>query len=76
MAETIVLRLLAKHFRKYIKDFHEDQFKLSLSKGTAELKNLQLRESSLEDLLLLPSGVGITSAACSNLLVKVGRYMH
>jgi len=66
-----VLRLLAKHFRKYIKEFREDQFKLSLSKGTAELKDLQLREDSLEDLLLLPSGVGITSAACSNLLVKI-----
>lgn len=38
--ETIVTKVLAKHFKKFIKGFKPDQFTVSLSKGQAQLNDI------------------------------------
>jgi len=73
--ETIVTSVLAKYFRLFIKDFKNDQFKLSLLKGSAHLSNLRLNEAFIQEMMMIPTNLEVQSASCNELTVSVA-YRH
>eukprot|EP01133_Synstelium_polycarpum_P004013 gene4013-4648_t len=69
--EAIVLKVLKKYLKLFIKNFKSDNFSLSLLKGEGQLVDLDLNENVIQELLLLPPQLRVISATCDTLVAKV-----
>ncbi|EGG20705.1 hypothetical protein DFA_00566 [Cavenderia fasciculata] len=69
--EAIVLKVLKKYLKLFIKNFTADNFSLSLLKGEGQLVDLELNENVLQELLLIPAQLRVTQASCDVLTAKV-----
>ena len=58
------------HFR-FAKNLSHDQIHLSALKGEGELKNLELNEEVLTELLELPSWLRLSGATCNRVAVRI-----
>ena len=58
------------HFR-FAKNLSHDQIHLSTLKGEGELKNLELNEEVLTELLELPSWLRLSGATCNRVSVRI-----
>ena len=58
------------HFR-FAKNLSHDQIQLSTLKGEGELKNLELNEEVLTELLELPSWLRLSRATCNRVAVRI-----
>ena len=56
---------------RYLKNVTPNQINISTLKGEGEMKNIQLDENVLMDLLELPTWLKITNAKCNKANVKV-----
>ncbi|GAM26277.1 hypothetical protein SAMD00019534_094520 [Acytostelium subglobosum LB1] len=69
--EAIVLKVMKKYLKLFIKNFTPDNFSLSLLKGEGQLVDLQLNENVIQELLLLPPQLRVTLARCDTLTARV-----
>ncbi|KYQ90429.1 hypothetical protein DLAC_09050 [Tieghemostelium lacteum] len=69
--EAIVLKVLKKYFKLFIKNFKSDNFSMSLLKGEGTLVDLDLNETIIQDLLLIPPQFKVTQAICDQLSAKI-----
>jgi hypothetical protein len=70
MAGLIKSQIL-KHLSKFAKNLSHDQIHLSALKGEGELKNLELNEEVLTELLELPSWLRLSGATCNRVAVRI-----
>jgi len=71
LMESIVTRVLSKYFKKFIKDFKSDQFTVSLLKGRAQLSDLELNGSFIQEMLMIPPNMEIRYCSCNELTVTL-----
>jgi hypothetical protein len=57
--------------KRYLKNVSANQINISTFKGEGEMKNIQLDENVLMDLLELPTWLSITNAKCNKASLKV-----
>ncbi|EFA83100.1 hypothetical protein PPL_03890 [Heterostelium album PN500] len=69
--EAIVLKVLKKYLKLFIKNFTPDNFSLSLLKGEGQLVDLHLNENVIQELLLIPPQLRVIQASCDTLTAKV-----
>jgi len=69
--ETLVTRVLSKYFKQFIKDFSPDQFSITLSKGKAQLTDIELNAWFIQAALMIPPNLAITSCTCNDLTVTL-----
>ncbi|XP_039294863.1 UHRF1-binding protein 1-like isoform X2 [Nilaparvata lugens] len=67
----LIKNQILKHLSRYMKNLSADQINLSTFKGEGELKDLQLDEMVLTELLELPSWVQLTSAWCNKVSFRI-----
>ncbi|CAB4066177.1 UHRF1-binding protein 1,UHRF1-binding protein 1-like [Lepeophtheirus salmonis] len=68
---SLLKNQILKHLSKFAKNLSPDQVNLSALKGEGELKNLELNEEVLTDLLELPSWLKLTEATCNRVTVRI-----
>ena len=56
---------------RFAKNLSHDQIQLSTLKGEGELKNLELNEQVLTELLELPSWLRLSGATCNRVAVRI-----
>eukprot|EP01100_Stratorugosa_tubuloviscum_P014280 TRINITY_DN7541_c0_g1_i1.p1 TRINITY_DN7541_c0_g1~~TRINITY_DN7541_c0_g1_i1.p1 ORF type:complete len:1015 (+),score=479.22 TRINITY_DN7541_c0_g1_i1:58-3102(+) len=71
MASKLITHYLGGYFEMFIKDFQPDQFDVALTKGTATMSNVFLKESIVQDLLKLPENISVEEAYVDEIKVKV-----
>lgn len=59
-------------FRRFTKNLSPGKISLKFLKGEGELRNLELNEKYLTDLLELPPFIRLTRAVCNKISAKVG----
>eukprot|EP01132_Coremiostelium_polycephalum_P004868 gene4868-6068_t len=69
--EAIVLKVLKKYLKLFIKNFTSDNFSMSLLKGEGTLVDLNLNENIIQELLMIPLQFKVTHASCDSLTAKV-----
>lgn len=69
--EALVLKVLKKYLKLFIKNFTSDNFSMSLMKGEGTLVDLDLNETIIQELLLIPPQFKVTHASCDQLTAKV-----
>lgn len=67
----LIKNQILKHLSKFAKNLSHDQIHLSTLKGEGELKNLQLNEEVLTELLELPSWLRLSGASCNRVAVRI-----
>lgn len=68
---ALIKNALIKQISKYLKNITPNQINISTLKGEGEIKNIQLDENVLMDLIELPTWLKITNATCNKANVKV-----
>lgn len=68
---NMIKNAIIKQLSKYLKNVSTNQINISTFKGEGEIKNIELDEIVLMDLLELPTWLSITSAKCTKASVKV-----
>ncbi|XP_025835027.1 UHRF1-binding protein 1-like isoform X3 [Agrilus planipennis] len=68
---SIIKNQLLKHLSRFTKNLSADKINLSTFKGEGELKNLELNEEVLTDLLELPSWLRLTKARSNKVSFRV-----
>ena len=58
-------------YSRFAKNLSHDQIQLSTLKGEGELKNLELNEEVLTELLELPSWLRLSGATCNRVAVRI-----
>ncbi|KAF2074669.1 hypothetical protein CYY_004019 [Polysphondylium violaceum] len=69
--EALVLKVLKKYLKLFIKNFTSDNFSMSVLKGEGTLVDLDLNETIIQELLLIPPQFKVTHASCDLLTAKV-----
>ncbi|CAN7999014.1 unnamed protein product [Ixodes hexagonus] len=67
---SIIKNQILKHLSKFTKNLSLDKIQLSTLRGHCELRNLELDEQVLTELLELPSWLCLTRAVCNFLTLK------
>jgi hypothetical protein len=67
----LIKNQILKHLSKFAKNLSPDQIHLSALKGEGELKNLELNEEVLTELLELPSWLRLSGATCNRVAVRI-----
>ncbi len=62
---------LVTFLRRFAKNLSSDQINLSALKGEGELRNLELDEDILTELLELPSWLRLSRATCDRVAVRI-----
>jgi len=57
--------------RRYAKNLSSDKINLSTFKGEGELRNLELDQEVMTELLSLPSWMKLTQATCNHVLIRI-----
>lgn len=68
---NLIKNALIKQLSKFLKNVSANQINISTFKGEGEMKNIQLDENVLMDLIELPTWLKITSARCNKATFKV-----
>lgn len=68
---SIIKNQILKHLSKFTKNLSLDKIQLSTLRGHCELRNLELDEQVLTELLELPSWLCLTRAVCNFLTLKI-----
>ncbi|GAB6031805.1 hypothetical protein CHUAL_010207 [Chamberlinius hualienensis] len=68
---SLLKNQILKHLSKFAKNLSIDQIDLSALQGRGELKDLELNEVVLMDLLELPSWLRLTKAVCNKVSIKI-----
>jgi hypothetical protein len=68
---NLIKSALIKQLSKYLKNVSANQINISTFKGEGEMKNIELDENVLMDLLELPTWLSITNARCNKANLKV-----
>ncbi|XP_036328195.1 UHRF1-binding protein 1-like isoform X4 [Rhagoletis pomonella] len=68
---SLIKNQLLKHLSIYTKNLSSDKINLSTFRGEGDLKNLQLDEAVLTELLELPSWLRLTSAWCNHVSFRI-----
>eukprot|EP00095_Tigriopus_kingsejongensis_P003689 maker-scaffold11_size778918-snap-gene-6.50 protein:Tk03689 transcript:maker-scaffold11_size778918-snap-gene-6.50-mRNA-1 annotation:"uhrf1-binding protein 1-like protein" len=68
---TLIKNQILKHLSKFVKNLSHNQINISTMKGEGELKNLELNEEVLTELLELPSWLKLNSATCNRVTVRI-----
>ena len=63
-------------YQRFLKNVSANQINISTFKGEGEMKNIQLDENVLMELLELPTWLRITNATCNKAAVKVSMNSH
>jgi len=69
--ESLVTKVLSKYFRTFIKGFKNEQFNMSLMKGTASLSDLDLNELYIQEILMVPPNLEVKVVKCNALTVSL-----
>lgn len=68
---SIIKNQILKHLSKFTKNLSLDKIQLSTLRGHCELRNLELDEQVLTELLELPTWLCLTRAVCNFLTLKI-----
>ncbi|CAF0714322.1 unnamed protein product [Brachionus calyciflorus] len=68
---ALIKGALVKQISKFLKNVTSNQINISTLKGEGEMKNIELDENVLMDLLELPTWLRITNARCNKANVKI-----
>jgi len=68
---SLIKNQILKHLSKFAKNLSHDQIHLSALKGEGELKNLELNDEVLTDLLELPVWLRLSKATCNRVAVRI-----
>ncbi len=68
---NLIKNALIKQLSKFLKNVSANQINISTFKGEGEMKNIQLDENVLMDLIELPTWLKITNARCNKATFKV-----
>lgn len=68
---SLIKNQILKHLSKFTKNLSLDKIQLSTLRGHCELRNLELDEQVLTELLELPSWLCLTRAVCNFLTLKI-----
>ncbi len=69
--ESIVVSLLGKYLELFIKDFRREQLNISAMQGKVELKNVELVNDTLQEMLMVPTSLLVTKAMCNELVLQL-----
>eukprot|EP01113_Clastostelium_recurvatum_P020145 TRINITY_DN2393_c0_g1_i1.p1 TRINITY_DN2393_c0_g1~~TRINITY_DN2393_c0_g1_i1.p1 ORF type:complete len:1118 (-),score=267.47 TRINITY_DN2393_c0_g1_i1:1140-4493(-) len=69
--EALVLKMLKKTLRIFIKDFSEDSFSLQAMKGEGTIQNMDLNEQVIQEMLMIPTTLQVMRSKCDLLTVRV-----
>ncbi|XP_049522560.1 LOW QUALITY PROTEIN: UHRF1-binding protein 1-like [Dermacentor silvarum] len=73
---SIIKNQILKHLSKFTKNLSLDKIQLSTLRGHCELRNLELDEQVLTELLELPTWLCLTRAICNYVTLKVCLLLH
>jgi hypothetical protein len=71
---ALIKNALIKQLSKYLKNVSANQINISTLKGEGEMKNIQLDENVLMEVLELPTWLRITNARCNKASLKVTNF--
>lgn len=69
--ETLVVKILKKHFKLFIKNFKAEQLSVYASKGEGQMTDLELNEQVIQELLYIPMNLTVTKSSCDLLTLKI-----
>uniref|UniRef100_A0A0K0EX21 Chorein_N domain-containing protein n=1 Tax=Strongyloides venezuelensis TaxID=75913 RepID=A0A0K0EX21_STRVS len=68
---SLIKNQIIKHLSKFARNLKPEQITLEILKGKSQLRNIELNEDVLSDLLELPPWLRITRAFCNSVGVKI-----
>uniref|UniRef100_A0A0N4Z509 Chorein_N domain-containing protein n=1 Tax=Parastrongyloides trichosuri TaxID=131310 RepID=A0A0N4Z509_PARTI len=68
---SLIKNQIIKHLSKFARNLKPEQITLEILKGKSQLRNIELNEDVLSDLLELPPWLRITKAFCNSVGVKI-----
>ncbi|CAJ0583669.1 unnamed protein product, partial [Mesorhabditis spiculigera] len=68
---SIIKNQLVKHLSKFARNLKPEQISLDVLRGKSELRNIELNEEVLTEVLELPTWMKITKAHCNRVAVRV-----
>lgn len=69
--ESLVIKMLKKHLKLFIKNFKPDQLSVSATKGEGSMTDLELNEEVIQELLYIPMNLAVTKSTCDLLTLKI-----
>ncbi|CAG9533480.1 unnamed protein product [Cercopithifilaria johnstoni] len=68
---SIIKNRIIKHLSKFVRNITADQISVQILSGKGELKNIELNEIVLSEVLELPTWLRVKRAVCNRIAVKV-----
>ncbi|KAM3726539.1 Bridge-like lipid transfer protein family member 3B [Dirofilaria immitis] len=68
---SIIKNQIIKHLSKFVRNITADQISVQILSGKGELKNIELNEIVLSEVLELPTWLRVKRAICNRIAVKV-----
>uniref|UniRef100_A0A1I7V577 Chorein_N domain-containing protein n=1 Tax=Loa loa TaxID=7209 RepID=A0A1I7V577_LOALO len=68
---SIIKNQIIKHLSKFVRNITADQISVQILSGKGELKNIELNEIVLSEVLELPTWLRVKRAVCNRIAVKV-----
>jgi hypothetical protein len=69
--ESIVVSLLGKYFRLFIKDFQKEQLSIQAMAGKVDLKDVVLVNASMQEMMMIPTSLLVTKATCNSINLQL-----
>eukprot|EP00026_Physarum_polycephalum_P000153 Phypoly_transcript_00153.p1 GENE.Phypoly_transcript_00153~~Phypoly_transcript_00153.p1 ORF type:complete len:1043 (-),score=250.60 Phypoly_transcript_00153:3302-6352(-) len=69
--ESLVIKMLKKHLKLFIKNFKAEQLSVYATKGEGQMTDLDLNEAVIQELLYIPMNLAVTKSTCDLLTLKI-----